>query len=342
MSKRSYPIRAFTLIEVLVVVAIIAMLAAILIPSLQRAREQARISMCKANIKQIGSVTATYQSEYKGYVPVLYNASAGYLGHFTDQDSVGPGGAMMHCLMPVAFRAYDKGTRNLAKMRDSQGTLFDPELGWDPVKTREFVDRIMPDYYVCPFIRDKPSEDEVFEPRGTWKGCRLYEIKGRICSYLTWQWEGRVVRGTIPLAWNPQGIPDQFPSFWDKGPQDEVWMGNGRPKYSVLCWNRRKGRDRFYQSPPEFVAPKYVTVNGKRRTNTDFLHRIWRAQDARFVKSASLSEVTVAYCHGGMNVSFSRRIRNMGSHRTGLGGGTNALFADTHVEWVKGSQIGWQ
>ncbi|MHC4443734.1 MAG: prepilin-type N-terminal cleavage/methylation domain-containing protein [Planctomycetota bacterium] len=64
--------KAFTLIELLVVVAIIALLAAILIPSLQRAREQAKIASCKANSKQIATITATYQAEYKGYVPILF------------------------------------------------------------------------------------------------------------------------------------------------------------------------------------------------------------------------------------------------------------------------------
>lgn len=44
---------AFTLIEVLVVVAIIALLAAILIPSLQQARNQARASVCASNMKQL-------------------------------------------------------------------------------------------------------------------------------------------------------------------------------------------------------------------------------------------------------------------------------------------------
>lgn len=45
-------INGFTLIEVLVVVAIIALLVAILLPSLKRAREQARFAMCGSNIKQ--------------------------------------------------------------------------------------------------------------------------------------------------------------------------------------------------------------------------------------------------------------------------------------------------
>ena len=48
------PKRAFTLVELLVVVAIIALLAAILFPVFERAREAARRSACESNLKQIG------------------------------------------------------------------------------------------------------------------------------------------------------------------------------------------------------------------------------------------------------------------------------------------------
>ena len=52
--------KAFTLIELLVVVAIIALLIAILLPSLQRAREQAKRVVCMANQAQIVKAMTIY------------------------------------------------------------------------------------------------------------------------------------------------------------------------------------------------------------------------------------------------------------------------------------------
>ncbi len=60
---------AFTLIEVLVVVAIIAMLVAVLMPSLKQAREQSRAAVCLSHLKQQGIGLAGYSSDNKSILP---------------------------------------------------------------------------------------------------------------------------------------------------------------------------------------------------------------------------------------------------------------------------------
>ncbi|MHC4443124.1 MAG: prepilin-type N-terminal cleavage/methylation domain-containing protein [Planctomycetota bacterium] len=347
-----YRIPAFTLIEVLVVVAIIALLAAILIPSLQRAREQAKIASCKANCKQIANIIATYQSEFKGYVPVLFNYGAEERG-FHDH----PEHLAMNSYLPVAFRAYDKGTKKLARMTvapnvplKGETEFFNPQEAWYKDKRLDFELRIMPSHYACPFGREKGNSEFTFV--GT-KSTKLGKfdvsvLDGQVNAYVTWMWEGRIIKNIVPL--NEHGkaepYPGDNPSINVNGPTD------GRPKYSVLSWSyiRWTKQSYPYGPPPGFIE---TSSDDKRKLNNKILrmHRKWKIADAQRQKASSFSQTTIVYCHLGKHTATPAesdyghagniQIRNPDSHRSNMGGGTNVIFADSHVEWVKGTQVGW-
>src|SRR5436309_7030957 len=66
-SERRSP--AFTLLELLVVIALIAILAALLFPVFAQAREKARSAACMSNLKQIGSAWMIYTQDYDEMFP---------------------------------------------------------------------------------------------------------------------------------------------------------------------------------------------------------------------------------------------------------------------------------
>jgi prepilin-type N-terminal cleavage/methylation domain-containing protein len=64
--------RAFTLVELLVVIGIIALLIAILLPALSKAREQANRVNCGANLHSLGLTCHAFAVEHKGWFPMSY------------------------------------------------------------------------------------------------------------------------------------------------------------------------------------------------------------------------------------------------------------------------------
>jgi len=78
--------KAFTLIELLVVISIIALLIAILLPVLQRVRNQGRAVVCQANLRQWGTILNIYVEENRARLPTVFDSDLFFRGTFISDD----------------------------------------------------------------------------------------------------------------------------------------------------------------------------------------------------------------------------------------------------------------
>jgi prepilin-type N-terminal cleavage/methylation domain-containing protein len=158
----------FTLIEVLVVVAIIALLVATLLPSLVAAREQARRAVCLSNLHQSGIGFSLYSADFKQFFPAR-EAFGYYI-----KKVAGPPGAKVN--VPINYGALygkyvGKDLRVFYCPGNEQYSYGDPQYGaksfFDTSVSLTFGGYI----YAVPILPDPPTY-----PRDAGKGVYPREV----------------------------------------------------------------------------------------------------------------------------------------------------------------------
>ncbi len=138
MNQSTYK-RGFTLIELLVVISIIALLIAILLPALSKAREASRRITCANTMHQIGLATSMYANDFEEHLPVAVdvNVSSSYrwarllIYYFNSQAGYGSANAANICAQTRLFQcASGPTTPPLSSATNNPIDVTRCDYGW--------------------------------------------------------------------------------------------------------------------------------------------------------------------------------------------------------------------
>jgi prepilin-type N-terminal cleavage/methylation domain-containing protein len=231
--------RAFTLIELIIVIAIIGILVALLLPAIQAARQAALRNNSRNNMKQLGLSILNHEDAYKSLPPLYFTASAENNAK-SQMNPASDAAAEQYSyqvrLLPFMeeeplYKAISQASNRFTK-KSSEVKIPDPAGGPQPVSPAEFVIQTL----LLPNLPEAPKP-----------GTTNYIVIASTRQPLLTEGTDKGTWGEVP----PDGtiIPGR-----DSRGQSLARMSDGTSKTILMCESREVERSNWYRPQESFTC----------------------------------------------------------------------------------------